>query len=288
VIARPRLPFQKSEAKALGDYLQTATGRLMVLLEPFVGDDKKMARSGLEELLETYGVGLPAERILSLPIEGLPVRLGITDIVARINPKIAQENPLAKEFSGRGKNFPFHLARPVQPNSNAPAGRYQAQALFVTVPQILPSFADDQLGMPATQRIEEVARSEESINNLLRTIKPLPVAVVVTENAFDPSDPHAGMRPGSSKPRLLVYGMASFASNPLVDADTPYFAILASSIEWLRERPANIGIEPKKHDTYAPSPQSQEEGFFLFYFPPVMIVLCLAGLATGVWTVRRR
>jgi hypothetical protein len=95
---------------------------------------------------------------------------------------------------------------------------------------------------------------------------------------------------GQQKPRMVVFGNASMACNRNMDerARRPYFDLIASSIEWLREKEGNIGNEPKKRDTYELKPKTTEDVVRMVYLPPVLIVFGMIGLATGVWIVRRR
>jgi hypothetical protein len=81
-----------------------------------------------------------------------------------------------------------------------------------------------------------------------------------------------------------VFGNSSMASNSQLR--TIGFEVLSSCIDWLRGRPSNIGIQPKKRELYR-LPQTVTTGK-LVYWPGILVGLAIVGLGTGVWIVRRR
>src|SRR5262249_31062613 len=67
--------------------------------------------------------------------------------------------------------------------------------------------------------------------------KPLPIA--------------AGVLDRDNKPRMVVIGDARFANNAYIVPGLPYYDFLTSSIEWLAERPDNIGIAPQQTGSFS-------------------------------------
>jgi hypothetical protein len=91
------------------------------------------------------------------------------------------------------------------------------------------------------------------------------------------------------KPRLAVFGCASFASNRFMTESSggPQYVLFSSTLAWLRERPANIGLEPKKRNIFVLN-ASDESVRRMRYLPAAILLIGVAGLGTGVWLVRRR
>ena len=119
----------------------------------------------------------------------------------------------------------------------------------------------------------------------------LPVAVGVTEMTGPPPNPHMFTPPSPTdqKPRLVAVGNSVMASNMYTNSragQQPIFEFVTSSVEWLREKPGNIGIPPKKHQVYTLPATTSFWPFFLM--PTALILLGVVGMGTGVWLVRRR
>src|SRR5207302_9963874 len=118
--------------------------------------------------------------------------------------------------------------------------------------------------------------------------QPLTIAVMVSES------PRA--MPGASaapeKPKLVVFGDATFVSNALGgrsgEAFSIMFDIFAGALDWLRERPTNIGIEPRMAATFELNPEAQLKETQLKFLPLLVSVIGVVGLGLGVWLVRRQ
>jgi hypothetical protein len=161
---------------------------------------------------------------------------------------------------------------------------------MMIVPQLQQqaAWAETNLSTDPITLIKEYDRKGELEKKLANDH--LPVAVAVTENMPGASGgPHAAMQ-GEEKPRLIVFGNGALVSNILVDknvpAPFPYYDLFASCVAWLRERPTNIGIEPKKRDYYT-FPADANVGRMVG-LPAMLMIVGVIGLGTGVWVVRRR
>jgi hypothetical protein len=286
VIARPRDAWSRDALKALRDYMspadpKKAKGRLLILfgLEPDRAGH--VMPTGLEAFVSKYNVHVTDERILSIQDNPLQV-------VVRTNPDLEGQNPVATAF-GRSA-LVLTGARLVEPSTNrAPGSAYDAQALFLAIPS-QGIWAEGDLNADATQLSEKMRQDREL---LLRKIsrRALPVAVAVTETK--PSNPHGFMQPQSadseSKPRLVVFGDASIVTNRYMAVgrgQTGVFEVIASCMDWLRERPQSIGIDPKKRDFYALNPEA--ETLRMVLLPGVLMMFGVVGLGAGIWVVRRR
>jgi hypothetical protein len=285
IIAGPRIPLAENAVNALRTYMKKK-GRLLVLLDPIIGPDKKMLAIGLEELLAEYSVQAPPQRLLSLPsrIPGA----NTVRVFCRSNPALVQSNPLARLFDPDDL-LPFDNTRPLVVAVGPPGGqRTAAQPLLLTLPM---SFADSNFEMEPSQVVADITKNEKTFREKVNALKPEAIAAIVTESSFDPNDPHAMMRGGGEqKPRMVVFGSASMACNRNMDERrrSPYFDLIANSIEWLREKESLMGIPPKKRDTYELKPKTETEYVNMVFSPLMLIVACMLGLATGVWLVRRR
>jgi hypothetical protein len=286
-ILGPRTPFSDKEVKALQDYLAKG-GRMLVMLDLIIGRDKKIVKTGLEPLLAQHGVGLGDERIITLPVQ---FPLAPNEVLAVMNRKYIQQNPLVPVFV----NERFQLAdvRPLNSMGEKPGSP------FLTMPLMIVgsfSFADSNLAADPDKIVEDLLRNEEALKKKAMEIQasmkargPLTVAVAVTEP--EANDPHAGMAgPSNPKPKMMVIGCASMASNQYMDerAPLPNFDFLSSVLEWLRGKDQNINIEAKVNKPFMLSTKSNDEKNRMIFLPPFLVVGSVLGLACGVWIVRRR
>jgi hypothetical protein len=277
-------PMPEVGVRALRDYLVGAGGRkkgkLMVLLDVMVQTNGSMARSGLEELLEEYGVKAGNNRLLSARVKN-PVQL-----LVEVND--ASRNPVAQVFAGQDVPFVFDDARSVEPKQAEPGGRYTAEVLMQTVPAMLTWAEKDLTAQPA-------ALAEQLLKNrvkLFETVSktPIPVAVAVSESkgpgAMPPGHPPVG---GDQQPRLLVFGDASWVTNQLLQNSQFNYMLFSNCLSWLRERP-DIGTEyaegkVRPEYTLNATPDTVSR---LRWLPVGLMMLALVGLGGAVWVVRRR
>jgi hypothetical protein len=220
------------------------------------------------------------------------IKLQVTSspLVIRVtaDPLLRDRNPVAAAFQGRV--FVMYDCRTVQPRRSSPPGQpggsYQAEVLLRTSESTI--WAENDLRADPVTLVTELLndRPKEFEAKLSR---PLPVGVAVTESTGpEPgADPHAFMRqPQGQKPRMVVFGDASFASNRVLQQDDDSYALVASTLAWLRERPANIGIEAKKRDVYELDKNTNVSR--MVQLPFYLMGLGVIGLGLGVWVVRRR
>jgi hypothetical protein len=59
-------------------------------------------------------------------------------------------------------------------------------------------------------------------------------------------------------------------------------------VEWLRDKPANIGVEPRGYQLFEISRDINERADRLQWLPLLVAVVSIAGLGASVWVVRRR
>jgi hypothetical protein len=286
VIAGPRAPFAPEALAALRNYMKPADpqkpkGKLVVLMDVVPSRaDGKMVQTGLEPLLGEFNVEVGNNRILT--VSRTP-----SLVLVSANPQLRQTNPVASAFYRRW--IPLYVARTVRPRGAAPsegASSLQANSLLVTLDQCweetdLQTDAGKLLNDYLTNRREEIQAKVAHDS--------LSVGVAVSESSPDAMfNPHRPTRQGpEQKPRLIVLGDATFASNVnMQDNEAKGYDLLASCLAWLREKPEYIGIEPKKRDVYQLSTSTNVAR--MIWLPSILMVLGVFGLGLGVWVVRRR
>ena len=112
------------------------------------------------------------------------------------------------------------------------------------------------------------------------------LALTVTESA---AATPTGAPGGDAKPRMAVFGFASFITNPRLDemrGVAAFFDFFAGTLDWLREKATNIGIEPRQYKNYML--EQSTSAFRLVFLPGILALVCIVGLGAGVWVVRRR
>lgn len=289
VVAAPKQTMPANAVDALKQFLDKG-GKLLGLFDALEGNrtDKEMPATGLESVLSAYGVDVTRERIQTLPLRNL--ELSSTDEVLAVIDPSAESLPLAAPF--KNLTMQFFSCRVIRAVPNAGGqSPYRATTLLTTMPPVdqVPVWAEADLQANGMQ----VARSIISDKNVAaqRLAKqPLPFAVVVTETARA----LPGAAPTPDKPKLAVYGDATFVSNALGgrsgEAFSVMFDLFAGTLDWLRERPSNIGIEPRLAATYElmPDVALKEKEAQLKFLPLLVAVVAVCCLGLGVWLVRRQ
>ena len=288
VIVGPRRALGPEALAALTEYMnradpktQAKIGKLLVLLDVVTDRDGTMVQTGLEKWLEEYSVDVGTNRVLTLQGQ-VP---SPSDIL--VIPNVRQRNPVATAFANA--IFVFREVRTVRPRMQAGSSptqsRFRAEELFFAAQ---PSWADANLRADPTEYVNNLQeKNQEELQRLLERDRTVPVAVAVSEGGAMPNIPeHQGVPPKDSKPRLVVFGDATLATNAMVRPGNAYFALVSSSLGWLRERPQSIGIPPKKRDVY--SMEQNTNLFRLSLLPPILLGGAVIGFGVGVWVVRRK
>jgi hypothetical protein len=110
----------------------------------------------------------------------------------------------------------------------------------------------------------------------------MPIVTAASEGGADPRSRAAG------KPRVLVFG----SDTPIEDkpnfnviSEQYRYLVLSDSLDWLREREANLGIPPKKESTYRVTKPTSLQSLALLV---CLVLLGISALGIGVWLARRR
>ena len=260
-------------------------GKLLAYLPAFPGPDGKVGATGLEPLLEGFGIQVDrGHRLVGVPgqFAAGPGRTLPPDTAYAVTSRNLAL-PLINTFSI--SPLLFKNARPIRVAPTPPGGPFKTHLVMGTPPGN--SFWLE--GDWSSSAADTLTRMKDDKTRSLAAEKffsssSVPVAVAVTESAKseDPS------KPGPSKARLLVFG----SDTPLQDrpqgvavSDEIRLAVLADSVDWLREREASLGIAPKKSLTYFLGKRPEYLSLFTLL---AMMVIGIGGLGVGVWLSRRR
>jgi hypothetical protein len=286
VIPGVRSQFPAPDVEALRKYLDERKGKLAVLFEtPERGRGDTLPDTGLEGLLASYKVQVTKDRMLTavtgVVVGGYAVRSPQVTIAEVPVEAVRSQNPVAVAFKNR--YFAFFEPRVLRP---APVGSpaLQTQTLLASI-EDLPVWTESDLRTPPSQLLRALAADPKGRERLTQS---LPVAILVSESAGPPPSPMGGPPP-ATKPRLAVFGSASWVGNARVDeqrAAEPNFDLFVSTLDWLRERPTNIGVEPRTFKNY--SMDRSVNPARLLFLPPLLALVAILGLGAGVWVVRRR
>lgn len=284
IIVRPTSEFTPTALRALREYMDGTKGTKgkLLVLSSVVLREGAMVRTGLESLLENYGVRLGDDRILDLNRPRYPTLVSI-----RGNDR--SSNPVAQMFSPL--SLTVNDVRSVTASSKK---RPEAviDELCVANETWIP-IVDTQLAADP----RAVAASLLEPQNRARLLKqhqanPNPsVAVAVSESANSkvPRLPgHEGLF--KDVPRLVVFGSSGWISDEAMESrgGTVLADLFASCVSWLQGR-SDIGPsaegKSRKEYIFNPTPDTFTQ---MRWLPLGLLLLTVVGLGCGVWVVRRR
>lgn len=251
VILAPQFRFSEAELAALGSWLDHG-GRLLLLLEAGTEDERTPANTGIETLLEPFGIHPMAGYV------GTPTRGGgaVLEGFARV---LGGEHEITTPWTGSLALMAaaYRCAMPLRLDDTSPMGATAKQLLFV----------DDVLvvNIPLTDLVD-----------------PGPGPFTLAAAAERPA---TGGAEGAES-RIVVFGDATTASDELLRAGDLTVSLLLNSMNWLAARTQLITIEPKEPDQVQVSLTSEQAGRLtavaIFDIPLFFVA---AGLV--VWLIRR-
>lgn len=267
-IAWPKAPFSKEVLDALAAYMDR--GGKLVVMSIITDVQGTLVKTNLEGFLKRYGVDMGQDVILRAIVAGN--RLFGADYHQFAYTVPESGNPIAQTFSKY--KFFLDMPRTVKPSAGA-AGGWRATSILEVRSQGQILWAEKN--MNAFRDLEGYVRGL-FVRGRLKGIgvrEPLSVGVAVTDR--------------DQTPRLVVYGAARMASNSPVfsrnEPPPPYKDLIVSSLEWMAERPENIGIAPKKTNYYRFKGEVAAGRMILLPFG--LMSLGILGLGMGIWVVRR-
>jgi hypothetical protein len=299
VIAGYSSPFQPKEVEALRKYAkgegrEGGPGKLLILLGTVVREGK-MVPSGLEPLLDEYGVKVGDNHVMAFPVDDA----NAPPIVATSLVSQTAEHKLAVSLE-RVALIRLSDVRTVEAKAGG-VGAYRVEPLLVVVPRsglCKLAWAETDLNKRADQILREKFLDKNDpqaidIEKFAAAYKDpnytqqLPVAVTVADSSALPPG-HPGVS-AEGKPHMVVIGSSQIASDELVGPEgSQYYAVVASSLGYLREKPEMIGIPAKAHDKYMIGPRAAES-YWSMIMQPMLFMLCgIFGLGLCVWVIRQR
>lgn len=286
VVAGPqRLP--KATLDSLRQYMQPLAkdsskkrGKLVVMADA-PQQDQVAGLADLQAFLAGFNVQLGHTRVLSA--RSRDPRL----IMVTVNPSedVRHRNTIAGAFDPR-QPFYIYDAQTVtaKPGQGLEPARYRTEDLLVARAEGIIWAEKDLRTLPA--EFLRANRLDELRDKLSQT--DLPVAVTVSESTG--ATFHGGGAASDDRPCMVVFGDAAFVSNWFLRQQSALgrpIDLFTSALGWLSERPAGIGVEPRRPDTFEMNVEAISPGR-LFLLPAMLMIVGALGLGTGVWLVRRR
>jgi hypothetical protein len=276
VIAGPIKDYPPASVAALDRFVKGG-GRLVALLDVPDTREKTMPATGLEGILGGYGVEVTTERILALPNR----QVENTEVVLAAATTESEDNPIVAAFQDLALRF--DRCRIVRPAAQGPNPNVRATTLLAALPQF-GIWAEPDMQASGEQIAKSILATRDT-SKLSR--QPLPIAVTVTESP--PGNPMTGERPKPA-PKLIVVGDATFITNGSLSGQgaSIYPDLFASMLEWLRDKPQNIGVEPRTFQTFEMNADAPQRASQLAWLPMLASVVTIGGLGASVWVARRR
>jgi ABC-type uncharacterized transport system involved in gliding motility auxiliary subunit len=253
VVAGPKSPFLNPELDALAVYLNGG-GRLLALLEPNLGqaEGSGPTPSGFEQWLSQFGVRLDSDIVVDPP-NTIP---GYT--AATLFANEYGDHPVTNALSQSRLPVLFSVARSV--------GKGNGQGLTVT--ELLHT-SGEGWGETNLSALAEVERGPQDVAG--------PVSLGVAAE---------GERNGK-KMRLVVFGDADFATNQLIQANSPNGFLLSNALNWLVQRETLLAIPSRKTEQVRLNLTKEQS--WTIYGVALLLLPSLAAIAgIVVWSRRRR
>lgn len=255
VVAGPQGAFLPQEAEALDAYLRKG-GRALFLLDPVLeGKPPSFAPTGLEGVLERWGVVLTNDVVLD-PAAAVPQMGPQTFFAARFGEHVTVQDLARNRFL-----VLFGLARSLEVGSPREAG-YVVTRLVSSSPS--------SWGLTRLEGLEgELAKGADDPQG------PLPLALAVASE--EPS----------RKARIVVAGDSDVATDGLMGAGFGNQLFCMNAVHWLLEQESRIAIPPKSSvETHLDLTASQANVLLLLFV--VVLPASVAGLGGWVFLQRRR
>lgn len=254
VVAGPRSPFLQPELGALTAYLNGG-GRVLALMEPMLGqaEGTGLTPTGFERWLVQFGVKLGNDIVIDPP-NTIP---GFT--AATLFANEYGDHPVTNALSQSKLPVLVSVARSV--------GRSEAAGFTITE---LARTSGEGWGETNLSALAEVERDDSDVAG------PVPLGVAVEAD-----------RGQGRKMRLLVFGDSDFATNQLIQANSPNQILLSNALNWLVAREALLAIPPRKTEQVRLN-LTQEQGYKVYAIALLLLPALAAAAGIAVWSRRRR
>jgi hypothetical protein len=270
VVLGPSQAMEKTTLDAIEGYLDRG-GRMFVAFDVFADKDYGALRmTGLEDVLAKYGVRAGKEFVLRLS-RNYPFRLlGRTGL--------EMQTSLAQRLAGVEYMHEW-TARVLKTKEK---GRFQVEPI-IEVASDQEQLVVSEIYVPCLQdplRHIDSLRFDPTIKKRLEADAILTVGVTVAE----PRE-----KEKSARPRLVVLGDSEMFMNGLMEATNfsdDHYSFFSNAMDWLSDRQDVGGTLPRDMGIYTIRPTTNINR--MVGAPLWLMLLCVLGLGTCLWLVRRR
>jgi hypothetical protein len=298
VVAGPQTPFAPDGPllKALRAYMKPTDpaqkpGRLLAYLPAVKGLRGEVQETGLEPLLEEFGIQVSRDRrVVSAP-GSFPIARDRQGRVQYLRPEFAVgfvpeglQAPIEPTLE-RINQFLMYNPRVLRAAPAGGPGGGRTQVLLETPGRGRFTWEEGDWATPAEETQETFRQGGEAADRLAaekrRTGAAVPLAIAATE-------PVTGDSKRAERARAIVYASDSdlWDRSPLELAPIEVRALVVSdSIDWLRDREASLGIPARLTHTYEIGKAPDSTGLVM---PLAIMFVTIVGLGVGVWLSRRR
>ena len=302
VVADPTAPLPANGAEALRKYMTDprpggGKGKLVVLAGAQAGVDRKPLVTGLEPVLQPFGVRLSDRFVYGEPLPQLGDldRAGGTRVtLAMVTQEAADaRNPVALGFN-KVDRLPLLDCREL---ISAPAGTVQAVTVLVSQPGRLtwtePRLASNPMAAWAAlnERAGAISDGPGGADEKRQALAKFLAEVQLSRSHRD----LAVFVSEGPTARVAVIGCGWFVSDDAAATANDRFGnrgatvwldLMGSTLDWVRDRPAVIGPTDKPYTTYTLKPGF--DSLRMVWVPLGLALVSVLGLGAGVWVIRRK
>jgi len=280
IVADPRTTLSETSVNALRKYMQAkrpdgSFGKLILMAgaRPQPGAKSGILKTGLEELLDEFGIIMPGRVLYASPTNQYPPEI----VLAETNPNLLKErNTIALAYAETA--FPVANSRPVLAKPRT--GRtLKVEPLLITVDDRV-TWYEESIAANPTQAFLDLRNAGEKgdaayLQQRLAAKGARSLAVIASETSEE----------GKMTNRLAVFGFGTFFEDRPQTKNFPA-EFLATTVNWLRDRPAVANDANKTYGVYEPNKKMSWNQVFLL--PVGVTLIGLATLGLGLWAWRRK
>ncbi len=294
VVADPNATIAtEGKLKALEEYLQRPNGKLIVLLDPRRSNDGEVLTTGLEPLLEKYGVQVGKDIILHPPYEGLTISTLANVTMAEQADASLRSAFLEQLRIGREIEFFMLNVRTIKPKPDFIGWDVKPLLNTSRMLQIgAGQWPETQLKGDPRTFVDNLRKNQLADFNMKMRSPSVPVAVTVRTKGtqLPPQMPNMPPQTKPGDPKMVIFGNASFVCNQLMDqqqGELVFYNLFYSSVNWLRDKPIILDIAPKERRAYRPN-MTRDTVESLRWWPIVILLAFVLISSISVGMMRRR